>query len=341
MRKGTLLAVAAALCIATAAFASGSKEALTFVWIPNDSVPEAKSFRTAIEKVIADATGRPVVEKLTTDYNIAIEAMATNNGALAFFGGLQYVQVHGKNPKVIPLVTNSGASGTMADAHYFSRINVKSEDAPQYMAGSSYSIENIKGKRFAFVSNSSTSGFLFPSSGIVGFFSKKAAWSKLTPVDLLEGGADKLFSQVVFGGSHQGSAAALLTDKVDAAAFDDTDVDAYLDLVSGTESTPGAVYKVKEGAAQPFDTLAGKTFTVLWAIPVLNGPICGNTNLLTADEIAKIRAALTSDATAKNPDIFLPADYKGPNKADFTQTGKVRFIAVDDSTYQPIRDKIQ
>lgn len=331
----------AALFAATAAFASGSKEALTFVWIPNDSVPEAKSFRTALDKVISDATGRPVVDKLTTDYNIAIEAMATNNAALAYFGGLQYVQAHQKNPKVVPLVTNSGDSGTMSDANYFSRISVKSEDAPQYMSGSAYAIDKIQGKRFAFVSNSSTSGFLFPSSGIVGYFSKMTAWSKLNPNDLLEGGQDKFFNQVVFGGSHQGSAAALLTDKVDAAAFDDVDVAAYFDLVSGAESTPGAVYKVKDAAAEPFNTLAGRKFTVIWAIPVLNGPICANSSLLTADELKKIAAALTADSTAMNPAIFLPADYKGPNKADFTQTGKVKFLPVDDSTYQPIRDKIE
>ena len=55
----------------------------------------------------------------------------------------------------------------------------------------------------------------------------------------------------------------------------------------------------------------------------------------------KIVAALTADSTAMNQAIFLPADYKGPNKADFTQTGKVKFLAVDDSTYQPIRDKIE
>ena len=329
-----------ALFAAAAAFANGSKE-VTFVWIPNDSVPEAKTFRTALEKIVSDAIGRPVVEKLTTDYNIAIEAMATDNAALAYFGGLQYVQTHQKNAKVIPLVTNSGDSGTMSDAQYFSRISVKTGDAPQYMTSGSYSIENIQGKRFAFVSNSSTSGFLFPSSGIVGYFSKKPAWSALKPNDLIEGGQGKFFSQVVFGGSHQGSAAALLTDKVDAAAFDDTDLSAYVDLVSGTESTPGAVYKVKDGAAQPFDTLVGKSFTVLWSIPVLNGPICANQNLLTADEVKKIVAALTADSTSMNPSIFFPPDYKGPNKADFTQTGKVKFLAVDDSTYQPIRDKLQ
>ena len=222
-----------------AAFATGAKEALVFVWIPNDSVPEAKSFRAAIDKVISDAIGRPIVDKLTTDYNIAIEAMASDNAAFAYFGGLQYVQAHGKNAQIVPLVTNSGDSGTMSDASYYSRICVKTDDAPQYAAGNGYAIDRIQGKRFAFVSNSSTSGFLFPSSGIVGYFSKTAAWSKLGANDLIEGGDGRFFSQVVFGGSHQGSAVALLTDKADAAAFDDVDVAAYVSLASGTESMPG------------------------------------------------------------------------------------------------------
>ena len=337
----TVLVVAVAILAAATAFASGSKESLVFVWIPNDSVPEAKTFRAAIDKVVADATGRQVVDKLTTDYNIAIEAMATNNAAFSYFGGLQYVQAHAKNAKVVPLVTNSGDSGTMGDAFYYSRICVNASDAPQYASGNGYALDKIQGKRFAFVSNSSTSGFLFPSSGIVGYFSRMAAWSKLAANDLIEGGNDKFFSQVVFGGSHQGSAAALLTDKVDAAAFDDADVADYVSLASGTESAPGAVYKVKDGAAEPFNTLGGKAFTVIWSIPVLNGPICANSGLVGADDLKKVVAALTSDAVAMNKDIFLPADYKGPNKADFTQTGKVKFLAVDDSTYQPIRDKIK
>ena len=130
-------------------------------------------------------------------------------------------------------------------------------------------------------------------------------------------------------------------DKVDAAAFDDVDLAAYVDLASGTESTPGAVYQVKSSAAEPFNNLAGQKFTVIWSIPVLNGPICTNSSLISADDQKKIVAALTADSVMKNTAIFMPADYKGPNKADFTQTGKVRFLAVDDSTYQPIRDKLE
>ena len=41
----------------------------------------------------------------------------------------------------------------------------------------------------------------------------------------------------------------------------------------------------------------------------------------------------------KNPNIFVQPGSK--NKADFNQTGNVRFLAVTDATYQPVRDMIQ
>ena len=334
-------ALALALC-AVSAFAADTKKPLVFVWLPNDSVPESKETRTAIDKVISDALGgREVVDKMTTDYNIAIEAMATDNAAFSFYGAVQYIQASTKNAKIVPLVTNSGASGTMSDAQYFSRICVRTSDAPPYQSGGAYSLENVLGKRFAFVSSSSTSGFVFPSTGIVAYFSKKPAWSTLVPNDLIEGGKGKLFNQVVFGGSHQGSAVALLTEKVEAAAFDDTDLAPYVTLVSGKENTPGAVYEVKKGADAPFDTLTGKQYTVIWSSPVVNGPVCANTNLVTADEVKKVVAALTSDATAKNTSIFALPDYKGTNKYDFKQTGKVKFLPVTDATYQGVRQMMQ
>jgi phosphonate transport system substrate-binding protein len=336
-----LLAISAVFAIPPI-FASGAKEApLVFVWLPDDALPEATSFRVAVDKVIADATGRQVVDKLTTDYTFCIEAMVANTAALAYFGGLQYLQAHAKNESIVPLVTNSGPSGTMNDASYYSRICVKTSDAPLYTSTNGYALDRIQAKRVAFVSLNSTSGFLFPAAGIVAYFSKMAAWSKLTPNDLLEGGDDKFFSQVVFSGSHAGAATALRTDKSDVAAFADSDLRVYTTLAYGTENAPGAIYQVKDGAAEPFNTLAGQRFTVIWSVPVTNGPICANLSLITSDEQKKIVAALTADSVAMNPAIFAPADYRGPNKIDFKQTGKVKFLPVDDTTYQPMRDMIR
>lgn len=152
--------------LALGAWANGSQEAtskpIVAVWYPNNSGEDWKALRTGFDEIITKATGRPVVDKLTTDYVIAIEALATGNAAIGFPGALGFIQAQMKNPAVKPLVVASGDSGTLDDAVYYSRIVVKTENAAAYMKDGKYVLDPIKGKTFSFVSTSSTSGFLFP-----------------------------------------------------------------------------------------------------------------------------------------------------------------------------------
>jgi phosphonate transport system substrate-binding protein len=335
--KRILMSMVALLVLGTAAFAAGQSEAakpLIWVWYPNESGEELRGARDEIAKVVTEATGRPVEHKLTTDYIIAIEAVANKNAHIGFFGAEGYIQGHDRNPAVKVLVVNSGASGTLKDAVYYSWLAVKEGNEGMYKSGSGYSIETIQGKRFSFVSNSSTSGFRVPTAGIVKYFSAKSDWAKLTTADLIEGGQGKFFKEVLFGGSHQGSAVNLLTGKVDVAAFCDTCVANYVDFVSGTDNRPGAVYKVKDKAAEPFNTLGGQRFVVISSTPVLNAPFVYNSDILDAATAAKILTALTSDATAKNPKIFVP---KGAAFKGLFAEGQ-RFLPVEDSWFNPIRE---
>ena len=336
---GCVLLAVVALGSTVWANGAAEKKPIVWVWLPNDAPPEEAGFRAAMDKLVSDATGRPVQDKLTTDYNIAIQAMVSDNATIALFGAYQYVKCSALSKNVVPIVTNTGDSGTLSDAVYHSRIVVKTENAAQYMKNGTYSLDNIQGKIFSFVSNSSTSGFLFPSSGIAAYFSKMSQWSSLKQSDLMEGGAGKLFSQVVFGGSHQGSLANVISGKADVGACDDIDTDTYDTVVSGAPSTPGAIYRIKDDAAEPFNAWHGAQFTVIWSVPVLNGPITVNSNLLSKEEIDKITAAFTADSTMKNAAIFVQPGSN--NKADFNQTGNVRFVKVDDSTYAPVRAMIQ
>ena len=77
----------------------------------------------------------------------------------------------------------------------------------------------------------------------------------------MEGGP--LFSQVLFGNSHQGSAVNLLSYNAEVAAFCDTCVGNYVEIAEGEENKVGAVYKVKDGAAEPFNTVTGKEFILM------------------------------------------------------------------------------
>jgi phosphonate transport system substrate-binding protein len=319
-------------------FAANAKK-IVVVWYPNESGADMKDSRQAYDDLVSKALGRPVEDKLTTDYTIAIESVANKNAAIGMYWGAQgYIDAHSKNPKVLPLVVNSGASGTLDDAVYYSWLCVKQGNEKQYASGSSFSIDNIKGKKVSWVSTSSTSGFRVPTSFVVTYFIKKGAVNLKTD-DLTEGGSGKFFSQVLFGNSHQGSAVNLLTDKADVAAFCDSELINYADLVSGTANKIGAVYQIKADAAEPFKTqnLAGSKFVIINSLPVLNQPFVINTEMFTKAEIVKLQKAFTSDETSKNPKIFLPKDSK--DKGLLRQkTGKEKFIVVNDSWFNPIRE---
>lgn len=319
--------------VAFGAWAAGAQEdaskPIVMVWLPNESGDDVKGARDTIGAVIEKALGRKVTHKLTTDYNIAIEAIANKQAHLAFFGPAQYLLSNAKSPSIQPLVVNSGASGTLADARYFSWLNVKLGNEGQYKTGTSFSIDNIKGKKFSWVSTSSTSGFKVPSAGMISYFNKKGMTLKAE--DLQEGGSGKFFSEVLYGASHQGSAVNLLTGKVDLAAFCDTCVANYVELVSGTDNTEGAVYQVRQDAAEPFTNLKGEKFIVIDVIPVLNSPFVVDTARFTAEQLKALRDAMTSDATTKNEGIFVPKGSKG-----LFQTGQ-RFLAVDDAWFTPLR----
>jgi len=322
-------------CGKTSTISKGS-DIITIVWYPNESGEDLKAARDEFSKVIEKATGKKVDHKLTTDYAIAIETIVNNNAHLAFMGAQGYVEAHNKNDKVLPLVVSSGTSGTLDDAVYYSWLSVKKGNEGQYQKDGKFSIDNIQGKRFSFVSNSSTSGFKVPSSGIVGHFSKMDKWKNLTQEDLMEGGDDRFFKEVLFGGSHQGSAVNLLTDKVDVAAFCDVCVANYVELVEGEPNRPGSVYAVKKDAAEPFNTLPGEEFVLISVTPVLNAPFVMNTEILSKEDQKAILDALTSDEVANNEKIFVP---KGSEFAGlFSKKGSECFLKVEDAWFNPIRE---
>ncbi|KYG89731.1 MULTISPECIES: PhnD/SsuA/transferrin family substrate-binding protein [Metasolibacillus] len=312
---------------------SKSNEPLVMVWYPNESGSEMAGARDAFGKIFEEATGRKVEQKLTTDYAIAIEAIASGNAQVAFMGPQGYIEANNKSADVQPIVVPSGSSGTLEDAVYYSWLAVPKDKADEYKVNGEFSIDTIANKKMSFVSASSTSGFKVPSSSIVAHFSKQDAYKSLKQDDLIESNA--LFPEVLFGDSHQGSAVNMLMERSDVSAFCDTCVSAYVDLVEGEPNTAGAVYRVKDDAAAPFNNLPGKEFTLISSTPVLNSPFVVNTSALTAEEITKLTELLISDETANNKTIFVPKD--SGEIGLFSKSADERFVQVNDAWFDPIR----
>ena len=142
-----------------------------------------------------------------------------------------------------------------------------------------------------------------------------------------------VFSEVMFGGSHQGSFFNVLTGRADIGAFCNVCVDTYIDFVTGSfnDPAPGDIIRVKENADPPFNQVPGVEVVLVASVPVLNAPIVMNTNLLTDEEVQALKGAFTSEATMRNRAIF-GAD----GSSAFFEEGE-QFALVEDAWYDPIR----
>ena len=139
------------------------------------------------------ALGVKVEFRNATDYAGVIEAMVAGKLQIAHFGPSAYSQAWiASNGKVMPLL---GSLNNAGDFGYFSVAVVKA-DSPYH------SIDDLKGKRFAFADPNSASGFQAPS-----YFLKDAGYDPA-----------KHFGSTAFSGSHENSIIALLNGTFDGAA---------------------------------------------------------------------------------------------------------------------------
>lgn len=304
---------------------AASDEPLVWVWYPNESTPEFAESRTALIELAEQAIGREIEEQLTTDYLIAIEAIVNENAAFSWFGGEGYIQAHADEPAVLPLVVAS-PSDSLDDAKYYSMIGTLAQNAGQYQVNGEFDLDTLRQATFSFVSNSSTSGFRVPSAVLSTHFSVEAE-------DLLEGGPDNVFSQVMFGGSHQGSFFNVLSGEAEVGVFCNACVDSYVDWVTGdvNDPVPGDIIRVRPGADAPFNQVEGVEVSLIETVAVLQAPLIMNTNLLSDEEVAALRAAFTSAAATSNSAIFGPE-----GSTAFWEEGD-RFLLVEDEWYDPIR----
>ncbi|MCL1798212.1 MAG: phosphate/phosphite/phosphonate ABC transporter substrate-binding protein [Eggerthellaceae bacterium] len=303
---------------------------ISMVWLPDTSSTEFSVARDAWAAEIMAACGLECEMVLTTDYNVAIEAIASGKANMSSLGAEGYIQANKKNSSVQCSFIHSDAEGGIDGACYYSRIAVPTEKAGDFKDSSGkFSLDSLEGGTFSFVSATSTSGFKVPAAGIVNHFGLASS------DDLTEAG--KFFSEVLFGGSHQGSLFNLVSGDADAAAFCDTDTDMFLTLVSGAENEVGAVYEVRDNAEAPFDTLRGQQFTIIDVTPVLNAPYSFNHDAIDDETRKKIVAHFCSDTVANNPQIFYDPDDENAKGLVKRTSDKMRFVEVTDSWYDPIR----
>ena len=175
-------------------------EELVICYLPNEASDEYAEERSDLQDSLAEALGIKVTEINVSDYNAVVEAMRTGQADVAYYGPVSYVQAAERANAEVMVV--AAREGKKENAGYTSKIIVRADRDIQ-------TLEDLKGKSFAFVDPSSTSGNYVPTLELMN------AFEGLTNDDLHTNGA--FFESVIFSGKHQNGLQSVLNGDVDAA----------------------------------------------------------------------------------------------------------------------------
>ncbi|MEM7530848.1 MAG: phosphate/phosphite/phosphonate ABC transporter substrate-binding protein [Chloroflexota bacterium] len=151
------------------------------------TIHQAKLYKLASH--LQDRLGVPVYLDIAETYDDAIALIVNEQVDLAYLGALSYIQAKAQNPQIEPLVaaisqgTGRPWSTSVILTSSQSHIN---------------SLADLQDKRFGFVSQSSTSGYLAPIA-------------QFKTMDQMPN-----FSEVIYAGDHDSNVALLMAQKVDA-----------------------------------------------------------------------------------------------------------------------------
>jgi phosphonate transport system substrate-binding protein len=170
-------------------------ERLNVAVIPHRASEDAEEKIARLADYLQATLGLPVNIQLTEDYDTSIDLLVAGKVEMAYLGPFSYVKAKQRNPNLEPIVAH--IEKNTGRPWYTSTIIVNIDSGIER-------IEDLKWKRFGFVSQSSTSGYLFPSAQL--------KQSGLNP--------EQDFIEIKYSGSHNNNAAALAAGEVDAIAID-------------------------------------------------------------------------------------------------------------------------
>lgn len=155
--KQTLLTLSLTAASSLASFSASALDDLKIALIPSEDSRAMIKQSEALIKGLSDQLGVKVEGFVATDYNGVIEALRAGHVDIAYLGPFSYVkaaEIADVEAFVVAETTEAG------DVAYHSQIIAPAS------AGGINSLRDLKGKNFAFVSPTSTSGYVFPYVGL-------------------------------------------------------------------------------------------------------------------------------------------------------------------------------
>lgn len=163
---------------------------IKMLFVPSADSQKVLSSGKPLADLLEKETGYKFDVSVPTSYSAVIEAMGAGQADVAWFSPFAYALAHQKYGAEVILTTVRNGSKT-----YRSQIIVRADSGIN-------TLEDLKGKKFAFVDPVSASGFLYP-----------AALLKDKGIDY-----NAYFSQVVYAGGHDKVVIAVYNNQVDGGA---------------------------------------------------------------------------------------------------------------------------
>ena len=265
----------------------GRPSKLVFGQVPSeDATGLTEAYSTVSEILVDNIEGLEEIEMfIATEYAGMVEGMIAGRIDLGQFGGFTYV-----------IATKNGANLEVGGA--LTRKKGANPGYRSYLVTGKDSgistLEDLAGKTVCFVDPGSTSGFLFPSEGLLSVGLNPAEGSSdITPI--FAGGHDASILSVLNGDCDAGFAAdVFLKSQPDDAGAGilqgGGDIDGILDRVDGTDVNPESA-----------------ELAIIWKTEIIAGaPYAINKNTIPADMIAEITTVLKEKA---NVDYALANGY--------------------------------
>ncbi|GAB4404320.1 MAG: hypothetical protein Kow00123_16080 [Anaerolineales bacterium] len=209
---------------------------LTMVFVPSGDTQKILAGAEKLDKLIKDKTGLVTKSSVATSYAAVIEGMGAEKIDIGWLAPLSYVLAKDKYDVQLLLITMRYGSAT-----YKGQINVRADSGIK-------TLQDLKGKKFAFTDPVSTSGYLYPYA----LFKKNG----IDPT--------KDFAETVFTGGHTAAVLAVYNGQVDASAsYDDArgtlastypDIKDKVTVLAYTDEIPNDTVSVRKGL--PADVVA-------------------------------------------------------------------------------------
>lgn len=173
-------------------------ETLVFSFQKQKNPDELKTTTQAVSEFLSQKIGKKIEVLVPTSYGATAQALISNKVHIAYMDSLPYI-LASKETELEILAVEKRNNRTEYDS-----LIVVAKDS------SIHSLKDLKGKKIAFSSQTSTSGYLFPFSRLV----KEKEVKK--PSEL-----SSYFSQINYAGGYDKALLAVANGQVDAAAFSD------------------------------------------------------------------------------------------------------------------------